>query len=307
MWILGIDAGGTKTHCVIGDEQGHIVKEGFGGPANYQTCGIDVARQSLEKAINEALDNASLELKDIHSAVFGMAGADEEMDFKVLNHLANSIMGNIPVEVVNDTWIGLRAGVEDNFGVVSICGTGAAHAGRNRRGHSIILRNLNFMLGNCGGGGDLVESALHYAFRSQEQTFKKTILEEEMLRIFQVNSMDTICNMIRQDEMTSAHEYEIPIAVLQAAKNQDEVAKMLIEKMGYTEGQYAAGIIKRLNLEKDKVPMVLIGSMFKTREPLLIDAYMRSVHEVAPLAYTVIAEDSPVMGALGLACDRLKG
>ncbi len=307
MWLLGLDAGGTKTHCVIGDEHGHSLKEGFGGPANYQTCGIDVTRQSLEKAIQDALACAGLKITDISRAVFGMSGADEEIDFKVLNPLAQSIMGDIPVDVVNDTWIGLRSAVEDNVGVVSICGTGGAHAGRNHKGESLILRNLDYLLGNRGGGGELVDTALHYAFRSEEQTFFKTRLEEDLLHIFNVETIDDVCDLIRRDKMTEVHQYQIPIAVFHAAKKLDTVAVMIVEEMGYTLGQYAAGIIKRLSIEKEKVPMVLIGSLFKTQEPLLIDSYMRAVHEAAPLAYPVFSTVSPAVGALGLLVDRLKG
>jgi len=306
MFILGIDAGGTKTHCVISDEHGNIIKEGFDGPANYQTCGIDVTKTSLELAIQKALDNTGLKINDISRAVFGMAGADEEIDFKLLNPLAESIMKGVPVEVVNDTWIGLRAAVEDNFGIVSICGTGAAHAGRNRKGEAIILRNFDFPLGNRGGGGELVDWALHYAFRSNEQTFKKTCLEEDIVQIFQVDNMEEVYYLIRQGGMTESHQYQIPIAVFNAARRGDAVAVMLVEDMGHTEGQYAAGLIRRLSLEKESVPMVLIGSLFKTREPILIDPYMKAVHEAAPLAYPLFPTVSPVMGAIGLMMDLMK-
>lgn len=303
MWMLGLDAGGTKTHSIITNENGQFIAEGFGGPANYQTCGVEKTKESLEHSINEALNNSGLKLKDIYRGVFGMAGADEDMDFKVLNPLVQSIMGSIPVEIVNDTWIGLRSGAEDNIGVVSVCGTGAAHAGRNRKGKSLILRNLDYELGNLGGGGDLINSTLHYAFRSEEQTFLKTCLEDEIKTIFNVDTMDDVCDIIRREEMTSEHQYKIPIAVIKAAKEQDTVAKMLVEEMGYSLGQYACGIIKRLGLNNEKVPMVLVGSLFKTREPLLIDSYMRAVYEAAPLAYPVFPEKSPAMGAIGLLLD----
>lgn len=307
MWLLGLDAGGTKTHCVIGDDKGELVAEGFGGSANYQVCGIEVTKESIIKAINEALILSGLEGKDIHRAVFGMAGADEEMDLGILNPLAQSIMGNVPVEVVNDTWIGLRSGTDNNVGVVSICGTGSAHAGRNHAGQSLILRNLDYELGNRGGGGDIVNSALHYAFRSNEQTYIKTSLEDEIKEIFQAKTMDDVCYMIRRGEITSEHRYQIPIAVFRGAKEKDAVAVMLVKEMGNTLGQYATGVIKRLNLVNEKVPMVLIGSLFKTREPLLIDSYMNAVLKVAPFAHPVFPTKSPAMGAMGLIIDQMKG
>ena len=39
MHVLGIDAGGTKTVCLLADERGLIVSEGRGPGANLQAAG----------------------------------------------------------------------------------------------------------------------------------------------------------------------------------------------------------------------------------------------------------------------------
>ena len=39
MYVLGIDAGGTKTHCVIADENENILAEGFAGASQHQLFG----------------------------------------------------------------------------------------------------------------------------------------------------------------------------------------------------------------------------------------------------------------------------
>ena len=59
MYILGLDAGGTKTHAAIGDEKGNILAEGYGGAANYQCCGTKMTSVSLTKAIEEAFKNGA--------------------------------------------------------------------------------------------------------------------------------------------------------------------------------------------------------------------------------------------------------
>ena len=35
MYVLGIDAGGTKTHCVIADENENILAESFAGASQH--------------------------------------------------------------------------------------------------------------------------------------------------------------------------------------------------------------------------------------------------------------------------------
>ena len=75
--------------------------------------------------------------------------------------------------------------------------------------------------------------------------------------------------------------------------------------MGEDEGRYAAGVIKRLGIEDEEVPCVLIGSLFATGHPALVEPYMASVRKVAPKAYPVIPTVKPVQGAVWLAVDAL--
>lgn len=156
LYIIGIDGGGTKTHCVIGDKNGNILAEGFGGPANHQVVGIETAGKSIEYAIREACNQLEDKityddiLKKTDRIILGLAGADQPSDFEKLNRLCKSLFGNVPFTVYNDTWIGLRSGSEENYGVISICGTGAAHAGCDKTGNRLILRNIDYLTGNIG-------------------------------------------------------------------------------------------------------------------------------------------------------------
>lgn len=306
MYVLGIDAGGTKTQCMVADENGRILGEGFGGAGNHQCCGMERAAESLKAAIAGALAQAGLTLSDISYGVFGMAGADGPDDFEILIPGVGAIMGDIPHEIVHDGWIGFRSADVGTMGVVSICGTGAGHGGQNRQGERITLRNLDYIMGNLGGGGDLVEKALHYAFRSEEWTWDKSLLEERIPQIFQVKNMEEVCSVLKAEKMTREQRFQIPIAVFELAEAGDGVCQKLICDMGYEEGRYAAGIIRRLHMEEEKVPAVLIGSLFKAGNKLLIDSYMKAVKEAAPEAYPVIPDAAPVMGAVRLALDHLQ-
>jgi len=220
--------------------------------------------------------------------------------------MCKEIMADIPHAVVNDTWIGLRTGSE--YGVISICGTGAAHAGKNKVGERIILRNLSYTLGNLGGGNDVVNSALHYAFRSSEGSYTKSRLEEIMPSIFDVESMDQVSALIRDndDQVPSEMAYKIPIETMRLATEGDEVAHKIIFDMGREEGRYAAGIIRRLGIEREAVPLVLIGSMFKTGNSILTKPYLDEARKAAANAYIIIPSDPPVTGALKLAIDTIR-
>ncbi len=304
MFVVGMDAGGTKTHCRISNELGTIIGEGYGGKANYQTCGVTVAEASMLEALDQALARAGIGKEQISYGVLGLAGADQTRDIEILEPICKKVMGSIPFELMNDTWIGLRSGSE--YGIVSICGTGAAHAGINRDGRKVIFRNIDYLTGNRGGGAEVVEKAIHYAFRSNEGTYHGTAIEADLPDLFKVSTMNEVVDVIRDRGVPDNVAYEIPKLVLELAEEGDYVAGMIIEDMAKTEGQYGAELIRRLGMDACAVPCVMIGSMFATQHPLLIQPYMNEIKKAANAAYPVYPEQPPVNGAVLLAIDYLK-
>lgn len=301
MYVLGIDAGGTKTHCVIADENENILAEGLAGASQHQLFGIRQTEKNLQLAVSAALKEADLTLQDLSYAVLGMSGADGEDDLALLNPAAEKVLPGVPFRVVHDAWIGMYSALKEPFGVVSICGTGAGHAGRNRQGDELTLRNLDYRLGNYGGGGDLVEKALHYAFRSDEGTYEKSALEAAVPPIFGVSTMEDVCRLLKQTPLSDKERYQLPITVFQLANSGDSVCRMLIQDLGHEEGLYAAAVIRRLHMENEQVPVVLIGSLFHSDDPLLLDPFMEAVRTAAPAAYPVLPTRKPVTGAVRMA------
>ena len=301
MYVLGIDAGGTKTHCVIADENENILAEGLAGASQHQLFGIRQTEKNLQLAVSAALKEADLTLQDLSYAVLGMSGADGEDDLALLNPAAEKVLPGVPFRVVHDAWIGMYSALKEPFGVVSICGTGAGHAGRNRQGDELTLRNLDYRLGNYGGGGDLVEKALHYAFRSDEGTYEKSALEAAVPSIFGVSTMEDVCRLLKQNPLSDKERYQLPITVFQLANSGDSVCRMLIQDLGHEEGLYAAAVIRRLHMENEQVPVVLIGSLFHSDDPLLLDPFMEAVRTAAPAAYPVLPTRKPVTGAVRMA------
>lgn len=301
MYVLGIDAGGTKTHCVIADENENILAEGLAGASQHQLFGIRQTEKNLQLAVSAALKEADLTLQDLSYAVLGMSGADGEDDLALLNPAAEKVLPGVPFRVVHDAWIGMYSALKEPFGVVSICGTGAGHAGRNRQGDELTLRNLDYRLGNYGGGGDLVEKALHYAFRSDEGTYEKSALEAAVPPIFGVSTMEAVCRLLKQNPLSDKERYQLPITVFQLANSGDSVCRMLIQDLGHEEGLYAAAVIRRLHMENEQVPVVLIGGLFHSDDPLLLDPFMEAVRTAAPAAYPVLPTRKPVTGAVRMA------
>ncbi len=305
MYLVGIDGGATKTLCLIGDERGTVLSSGLSYGSNHQVIGKEQARASIQHALNEALEKLNLTVNQIDYAVLGLAGADLPSDFTVLDEICHSIFHQAPFKIINDAWIGLRAGNPDNWGVVSICGTGANAAGRTQDGREAILRGMSYELGNRGGGIDLLKDALHYAFRSEEGTGPQTLLALELPKLLGLSRMQDLVETVLSQQVAPEIIYAIPILVFNLATQGDRVCQDLLVNMGRTLGEMAGGVIKRLGFAPEaEVPVTLVGSLFKGSNPLLLDEYTTTVHRVAPRARIEVAKAEPAYGAYLLALDH---
>jgi N-acetylglucosamine kinase-like BadF-type ATPase len=305
-YIAGIDGGASKTHCVIGDAEGNTFAEGFASGSSYHVTGLEAAKEAIESALSDAAGKIGIRSADIRRTVLGLASADLPSDFTALQGICESIFPQGGFTVLNDTWIGLRAGIPENWGIVTVCGTGGACAGRNRKGAEVRLRNLSYRLGNRGGGADIVTMALHYAFRSNEGTGRKTALEEELPKVVGLNGMEDIIETATSMKVGPEDIYAIPVLVGRLALQGDAVCQDILLEIGHELGEIAGGVVKRLGMEKERFRATLIGSVFNSECPLLIDAYTTALHRAAPYAMISPAGQAPAFGAYCLACEAHK-
>ena len=58
MYVLGIDAGGTKTVCLLADDDGRVLAESHAGGANLQASGELEVEKVLHQVMEETLSAA---------------------------------------------------------------------------------------------------------------------------------------------------------------------------------------------------------------------------------------------------------
>src|SRR5262249_1576880 len=127
MHVLGIDAGGTKTVCVLADDHGNIIAESRGPGANLHASG----ELAVEKVLHEVMETAIGESAAPAAICIGIAGVDREDEARTVRAIMRRIGYKSRVQVVNDALIALVAGVGDEPGIVIVGGTGSIAYGRN--------------------------------------------------------------------------------------------------------------------------------------------------------------------------------
>src|SRR3954451_2406107 len=120
MHVLGIDAGGTKTVCLLADAQGAVVSEGRGAGANLHTAG----ELAVEKVLHEAMETAIGDRAITPAAsCLRSAGVEREDEGRTVRAFLRRIGYKSCIVVVNDALIGLVAGARDEPGIAINSGT----------------------------------------------------------------------------------------------------------------------------------------------------------------------------------------
>lgn len=300
--FLGVDAGGTKVHALIVDEQGRVLGQGIVfGNGNHQT-GKQEAENNIRSACEQALFTAGLQREDIDFAFFGLAGADRAPDFEILNPMIAALKFK-RYKIVCDTMIAMRAGTRDASGVVIISGTGSNCAARNKDGAELDYGGFGYMFGDGHGSGtDLAIHVFRAVVRAWDERGPATMLTELVLKHTSSISVEEIFEDILYGRKSLP--LDLGKLVFEAAAAGDALSIRILEQEGTEFGNAANALIRRLNMQEDVFDVVLGGSVFsKSTSRHMIDAIEREVKRVAPHTNFVRVEMDPVVGAVMSAMD----
>src|SRR5688572_17810171 len=187
MYVLGIDAGGTKTVCYLADVNGRIVGEGRGGGANLQAHGELEVEKVLHAVIEDAIgDRAILPV----SVCLGVAGVDREEDDRIVRGIMRRLGYRSHLLVVNDALVALVAGAGDDAGIVLIAGTGSIAYGVSGDGYAARAGGWGFVLGDEGSGYWIGREALTAVVRQADGRGPKTRLTPLVLEHFHLTRVD---------------------------------------------------------------------------------------------------------------------
>lgn len=119
-YILGVDAGGTKTHYMLCDTSGNVVKELIGKGCNSFDIGMEGAIEILKNGLDEALLN--IPPKNV-TAFVGIAGGGPKKEKEAYGKFLSQY-GFSNFENDTDNRNIIAAGLGDDSGISIILGTG---------------------------------------------------------------------------------------------------------------------------------------------------------------------------------------
>jgi glucosamine kinase len=296
-YYLGIDGGGTKTTCAVGDDSS-VLATASAGPSNIVRVGEATTRESLHQAVRQACAAAGIPPSEVSRTCVGGSGAARpELAAIVREFLAEML--STPVEVVGDMQIALEAAFDEGPGVIVIAGTGSIAYGRDRQGKTVRAGGWGFAIGDEGSAHWIGRAAVIALLGASDQNEAAgdSALAAALFRAWGVRSLS---DLARAANSVPPPDFSALFPAVLATK--DELAAQVLRSAGRELAQVADIAIGRLfaKAEPGPVPVGMVGGVFRHAE-LVRQVFYNELRRLDPRAEVIPQVVEPVEGALRMA------
>ena len=269
-YYLGIDGGGTKTTCAVGDES-KTLATATAGPSNIVRVGEARARESLQQAVRQACASAGIGLAQVkHTCVGGAGSARPELATTVRGILAEVLSSSI--DVVGDMEIALEAAFGAGPGVIVIAGTGSIAYGRDQHGNTERAGGWGFAIGDEGSAHWIGREVVRAVLRASDEAandagFSGNNLAAALCKTWDVKSVADLAHAAN-----SVPPPDFASLFPAIAASDDDLALQVLSSAGLELARIAAIVIRRLfsagfknevKTPAAKIPVAMIGSVFR--------------------------------------------
>jgi N-acetylglucosamine kinase-like BadF-type ATPase len=298
-FFLGIDGGGTKTRCIVGDESSQL-GAGTSTSCRVQKVGEACARDALSAAIHEACVQAGVSPRQIARTCAGITGAARAEIATTMRELIANLAGG-DVEVVGDTEVAYQDAFGDGPGVLVIAGTGAVVYGCDAEGRVARASGWGPAVSDEGSGywigAEAVRSSLHARDRGDHSG-----LLNELIAGLGANDFDEFIVQVNATPPTDLSAL-FPV-VLSSAEKGDAVARDILDGAGRELVASAEVVIQKLFAGKS-CSVAMHGGVFSNSN-IVKSSFAAELRARAPQSSLLHRTIDPARGALQLARSRFK-
>ncbi|MFF6995087.1 N-acetylglucosamine kinase [Streptomyces sp. NPDC008313] len=301
--VLAIDAGNSKTDVAVVAADGEIVATARGGGFRPPVVGVGTAVGALAGIVERALAEAGAGSVEHVSAC--LANADLPVEEERLAAALHARAWGTTVEVRNDTFAVLRAGIAEPRGVAVVCGAGINCVGMRPDGRTARFPAIGRISGDWGGGWALAEEALWHAARAEDGRGGPTALARTLPAHFGLGSMYALIEALHLEHIEHGRRHELTPVLFATAADGDPVARAVVDRLAEEVVAMTAVALSRLDLLDEEVPVLLGGSVLAAGHRLLDDRIRDLLAHRAPKAAPSVVRARPVLGAALLGLDRV--
>lgn len=297
-YYLGIDGGGTKTTCAVGDEN-RLITAATGGASNIVRVGEAQTRESLHRAVHQACAASGITPQHVVRTCIGGSGAARPELAAIVRGILAEILPT-PIDVVGDMEIALQAAFDDAPGVIVIAGTGSIAFGRDKTGNTLRAGGWGFEIGDEGSAHWIGRAAVSAVLRASDRDGDKVAASPLAKALYKAWGVSSLSDLARAANSVPGPDFAGLFRAVVASE--DEPAREVLGKAGRELADVAAVVIRRLFCKDDRVsvPVAMIGGVFR-HAALAREAFYNELQTLVPGAHVMSQVVEPVEGALRMA------
>lgn len=174
-YFVGLDSGGTKTECWLGDET-QVLARAQCGTVKLTRVGQELATGRLRELLAEVSQQSGVDLGAVARTCVGVAGftiADvRDWALRVVGEMVGG-----EIEICGDDEIALDAAFRGGPGILVIGGTGSAVVGRSHDGAKFNAGGWGPGIGDEGSGYWIGKEAVRRTFRAVNRRGATNLLD----------------------------------------------------------------------------------------------------------------------------------
>lgn len=300
-YILGVDGGNTKTDYFLFDTKGNFIDFLRSGTCSHEGLkdSFDGSYRVMKAVFDEFLAKNKIEAKDIVASVFGLAGVDTPYQKQRIEEVIAKLGFN-NYKVVNDSFLGIKAGSPNGSGVCSINGTGTSSGGIDEKGNYLQVGGIGSIVGDEAGGSWIARRAIRAVFDSQYRFGKPTMLKDIVFNSLNITDkyylMEAISGCLTERRLNLT---ALTISVFDCANQGDEVSLDILKEMADNLARSAGGCVVNLDFS-ESVNIILAGSVWvKGSNPTLVQEFKKKIKKYTNKKCNIIVlQVPPATGAV---------
>lgn len=318
-YVLGIDGGGTKTVCVLMNENQQVLGRGEAGPSNYQTLGIDRTKQSIQDAIDRSISSANIDTPidlKIAAICLGLAGVGRPKDREIVQSLVKDLRftKNLPADrapqpqntiICSDSTIALVGGIGYPIGIAVIAGTGSIVCGQNSQGQTKRVGGWGYLLGDEGSGYNIAIRGLQAALKFHDGRGEFTTLAAKFQKKLCLNNLEELVEIVYGSGWGVKEIAALAPIVDRAAAEGDRVADGIINHVVAELTLATKTAISTLFSQTEKFEIVMIGGVWNGEANCRV-RFEAEIGAIAPNAKVILPRHEPAFGAGLLALEAIE-
>jgi glucosamine kinase len=296
---LAVDAGGTKTECVIADDE-RVLARVTGETVKIMQVGAPEATARLRQLLEEASSIAKVPLYLITRACMGLAGISSEG----VRAWAEECLGEVltgDLILTGDEEIAMEAAFGQGPGVLVIAGTGSHVVGRCSNGSRMTAGGWGPMLGDEGSGHWIGLEGIRSGFRALDRGLPSCLLRE----VYGIWGISSIGTLVAKANSRPRPDFAVLAeGVARCAMQGDALAKSVLDRAGEELAAQVNIVISKMHAaacESSDVERVAFTGSVLSRIPAVREAMGQSLRLVHTQARVDDRATEAIEGALARA------